>query len=182
MDTKETLVAHALAIIESDGVAGFSTRRICTSSGVTAPTLYHHFGSADGLLSAAVMRGFAEFLVRKAGRAPKGSLADDLLDGWDDYVAFARERPRLYAAMTARLLSGADIPAAAEAKQLLVAKLQALEAGTRLTLPVSDAADLVWSTAHAAALLYAAAADPPDSAVVGALRRTAANVLSTAPD
>ncbi len=32
--------------------------------------------------------------------------------GWDNYVRFAAERPRLYAAMMARILQGADIPAA----------------------------------------------------------------------
>lgn len=177
MDTRDSLVRHALAIIEDDGVAGFSTRAVCVRAGVTAPTLYHHFGSADGLLSAAVARGFDEFLARKVARATKDDPADDLLDGWDDYVAFARERPRLYAAMTVRHLSGGNIPAAAEARRHLVYKLEALAARNRLTIPVGAAADLVWSTAHAAALLHVSGADPPDAAVIAALRQSAAGVL-----
>ncbi len=54
MDTRETLVAAALKILEREGAAQFSTRAVCSIAKVTAPTLYHHFGSADGLLSAAV--------------------------------------------------------------------------------------------------------------------------------
>jgi AcrR family transcriptional regulator len=178
MDTRESLLAHALALLERDGIAAFSTRNVCNLAQVTAPTLYHHFGSADGLLSAAVTRGFEEFLARKTARNPRDDAAADLLDGWDDYVAFARERPRLYAAMTARLLSGADIPAATEARQHLIAKLEALEAAHSLALPVAAAAEILWSTAHAASLLHVAGTGPPDAAAIQALRRTAASVLS----
>lgn len=181
MDTRETIITHALATIEANGVAGFSTRAVCALAGVTAPTLYHHFGSADGLLSAAVSRGFDQFLARKTARPAIDDLAHDLLDGWDDYVAFAQERPQLYAAMTARMLSGADIPAAALARQHLVAKLMALEARDALSVEVTTAADLLWSTAHAGALLCVAGAGPPDPAVLAALRRTAASVLRTPP-
>lgn len=181
MDTRDLIIMHALAVIETSGVAGFSTRTICALAGVTAPTLYHHFGSADGLLSAAVTRGFEQFLARKTSRPQIDDPAADLLDGWDDYVAFARERPHLYAAMTARMLSGGDIPAAALARQHLVAKLTALEARNALTAEVSTAADLLWSTAHAAALLHVTGAGPPDPAVLAALRKTAASVLRTPP-
>ena len=178
MDTRDSLLAHALTILERDGVAAFSTRHVCTLAQVTAPTLYHHFGSADGLLSAAVMRGFEDFLARKTARTGTGDPEADLLDGWDDYVAFALERPRLYAAMTARLLSGAHIPAAAEARRHLIARLEALERSKSLALPVSAAAEIVWSTAHAAALLHVAGTGPPNAAAILALRRTAAGVLS----
>lgn len=181
MDTRDLIITHALATIEANGVAGFSTRAVCALAGVTAPTLYHHFGSADGLLSAAVSRGFDLFLARKTTRAPIDDPAIDLLDGWDDYVAFARERPHLYAAMTARILSGADISAAALARQHLVEKLTALETRNALMAQVSTAADLLWSTAHAAALLCVSGAGPPDPAVLAALRKTAAGVLRTPP-
>lgn len=181
MDTRNLIIIHALATLEADGISGFSTRAVCSLAGVTAPTLYHHFGSADGLLSAAVSRGFDQFLARKTSRPPVDDAAADLLDGWDDYVAFARERPHLYAAMTARLLSGADIPAAALARQHLVAKLHVLDAEGALTTDVGTAADLLWSTSHAAALLYVAGTGPPSAAVLATLRRTAASVLGTPP-
>lgn len=181
MDTRDLIITHALEIIEAHGLAGFSTRAVCGLAGVTAPTLYHHFGSADGLLSAAVSRGFDLFLARKTARPTVDDPTADLLDGWDDYVAFAKERPHLYAAMTARMLSGGDIPAVAQGRQHLVAKLTALEARSALSAEVSTAADLLWSTAHAAALLCVSGADPPNPAVLAALRKTAASVLRTPP-
>ena len=181
MDTRDLIIMHALATLEAHGLAGFSTRAVCTLAGVTAPTLYHHFGSADGLLSAAVSQGFDQFLARKTSRPPVDDPAADLLDGWDDYVAFAQERPHLYAAMTARILSGANIPAAALARQHLAAKLSALKAQGALMTDVATAADLLWSTSHAAALLCVAGAGPPNPAVLAALRKTAASVLRISP-
>ena len=65
MDTRTILVAAALQVLEHQGEAAFSTRAVCAMAGVTAPTLYHHFGSADGLLSAAITEGFAQFLAGK---------------------------------------------------------------------------------------------------------------------
>lgn len=181
MDTRNLIVTHALATLEAQGLAGFSTRAVCALAGVTAPTLYHHFGSADGLLSAAVSQGFEQFLARKTSGLQLGDPASDLLDGWDDYVAFARERPHLYATMTARLMSGAEIPAAGLARNHLVAKLSALEAQGALATDVTTAADLLWSTSHAAALLFVAGTGPPNPAVLAALRSTAASVLGTPP-
>jgi hypothetical protein len=51
-----------------------------------------------------------------------------LRQGWDDYVRFAAERPRLYAAMTARMLQGGDIPAAGQAYALLVERIKTVAA------------------------------------------------------
>ncbi len=112
MDTRETLVAAALAILEEEGAAQFSTRAVCAIANVTAPTLYHHFGSADGLLSAAVAEAFRQFLENKKLAKHSSNPAIALRQGWDNYVRFAAERPRLYAAMIGRVLLGATIPAA----------------------------------------------------------------------
>lgn len=178
MDAQNRLIDAALALIEDVGETAFSTRAACARAGVTAPTLYHHFNDADGLVSAAVMRGFEQFLARKIARPEASDAAEDLLQGWDDYVAFARDRPRLYAAMTARVLQGGRIAAAEIARAHLVAKLDRLQAEGRLQLSVADAADLVWTTAHAAALLFVAnAPNAASPAAVSALRTSAQTVL-----
>jgi AcrR family transcriptional regulator len=180
MTSRETLTAHALAVIEAHGLAGFSTRLVCDRAGVTAPTLYHHFGTADGLISAAVLSGFEAFLARKVARPVANDPASDLMAGWDDYVAFARARPRLYAAMTARVLSGGTIPAADAAREHLVTKLRGLEADGRLSVAAGAAADLVWASAHAAALLHVSNPDP-DPGAISALRQAAESVLAPDP-
>lgn len=173
MDARERLLEAALALIGEAG--GFATRAVCERAGVTAPTLYHHFGDADGLLNAAVLRGFDRFLARKLARPPAADPAEDLLAGWDDYVAFAREHPRLYAAMFARLLQGVPIPAAEAGRANLAGKLATLAKAGRLAMPVPAAADLVWASAHAAAMLLLSGS--PEPGVVAALRASAASVL-----
>ena len=158
MNTRETLLTVALRLLEQEGESRFSTRAVCAEANVTAPTLYHHFGSADGLLSAALMEGFRQLLTRKktAKRSPDAEL--DLREGWDDYVRFAKERPRLYAAMMARFLQGATIPAAEEAFAHLRRQIDALAAEGRLALKAPQAASLMWAAASAAALLHVTAA------------------------
>jgi AcrR family transcriptional regulator len=171
MDMRETLVAAALKILEREGAAQFSTRAVCSIANVTAPTLYHHFGSADGLLSAAIAEAFKQFLDSKKRATPSADPAIALIEGWDNYVRFAAERPRLYAAMIGRVLLGATIPAAEQARALLMERIQAIAAQGWLVLPAQAAADLAWASAHAAAMLHVTAqGHPPDPAVSDSLR------------
>lgn len=182
MDTKSKLTVVALAVLEAEGSAGFSTRAVCERAKVTAPTLYHHFGDSDGLLSAAVSRGYDEFLERKRSQAQTRDALGDVMAGWDDYVAFARERPRLYAAMTARVFQGGRIAAAQEARLHLEGKIARL-AGTRpLAMSVQALADLVSATAHAGALLHVTATPrAPAPETIAALRETALDALKKKP-
>jgi AcrR family transcriptional regulator len=48
--------------LQDKGEAQFSTHSVCAIAKVTAPTLYHHYGSGDGLLSAAIAEAFAQFI------------------------------------------------------------------------------------------------------------------------
>ncbi len=183
---RETVLRAALAVLEQDGTEKFSVRTVCALANVTAPTLYHHFGSADGLLNAAVAEAFEEFLARKkvVAAAPWPDAETALREGWDDYVRFAAERPRLYAAMTVRMLQGADIPAARQAYALLVERIETLAGEGRLAMAVQNAAKLAWASAHAAAFLYVTAAvlaagptAPPDPAVIHGLRDRAMSAI-----
>ena len=157
MDTRAALLTAALKVLEEEGEAQFSTRAVCTLAKVTAPTLYHHYGSADGLLSAAMTEAFLQFLESKKTAVKSRDPVTALREGWDDYVRFAAARPRLYAAMMSRVLSGAQIPAAEEAFALLVERIAAIAAAGRLALAVAAAADLLWASANAASLLYVTA-------------------------
>ena len=176
MDKRETLVAAALKVLEQDGAEKFSTRAVCSIANVTAPTLYHHFGSADGLLSAALEEAHRQYLERKkAIRSSDPVLA--LEEGWNDFVRFAAERPRLYAAMMARLMQGGDIPAFGQGYALLVERIEAIAAAGRLAMAVEDAAQTAWASSNAAAILHVAAAlqvtaalKQPDPAVIDGLR------------
>ncbi len=181
MDTRTTLLAAALKVLEEEGEAQFSTRAVCSLAGVTAPTLYHHYGSADGLLSAAMAEAFAQFLESKNAAAQSPDPVTVLRDGWDDYVRFAAARPRLYAAMLGRVLQGAQIPAAQQAFALLIERISAIAAEGRLALAVEAAADVMWASANAASLLYVTAqlrnAAAPTSDVLRDIRENAMRAI-----
>lgn len=184
MTMRETLIAAALKVLETQGETQFSTRSVCALASVTAPTLYHHFGSADGLLSAAIAEAFEQFLASKKAASQSLDPVAALVDGWDDYVRFAAERPRIYAVMMARLLHGASIPAAGQAYALLVQKIDAILAAGRLAVPKEAAAQLAWASANAASLLYVTASlqvadqmSTPDRAVVVGLRDGAMQLI-----
>jgi AcrR family transcriptional regulator len=181
MDTREILVAAALEVLEQDGEAKFSTRAVCAIANVTAPTLYHHFGNADGLLSAAIAEAFAQFLKSKKAAIQSPDPENALRQGWDDYVRFAAARPLLYAAMMSRVLDGSDIPAAEQGFALLMHRITAIAAGGRLAVAAQTAADLAWASVNAAALLHVTAklrkAAPPDPTVIDALREQAMQLI-----
>lgn len=183
MDTRDALVAAALKVLEQDGEAQFSTRAVCAIADVTAPTLYHHFGNSDGLLSAAIAAAFVQFLDSKIAAAASPDPLTALRDGWDDYVRFAAARPRLYVAMMSRFLQGADIPAARQAAVLLLERVRAIAATRRLAVSVEAAADQVWAAANAAALLHVTAAqrgvEIPDPSVIEAIRDRAMQSILT---
>jgi AcrR family transcriptional regulator len=183
MDTRETLVAAALKVLEEQGEAQFSTRAVCAIANVTAPTLYHHFGNADGLLSAAITEAFAQFLQSKKAAVQSLDPATALRQGWYNYVHFAAARPRLYAAMMGRILKGGHIPAAEQGFALLKSNIEAIAAEDRLGVTVEAAVDLVWASATAAALLHLTAQlrkdTPPDPTVIDSLCDQAMRALLT---
>jgi AcrR family transcriptional regulator len=180
MSTRETLIEAALTVLEREGAAQFSTRAVCAIANVTAPTLYHHFGNADGLLSAAVEEAFRQFLAAKIDAADSADPETALRDGWDDYVRFAADRPLIYAAMMARLFQGVEIPAARQAFALVAEQVAALAAAGRLRLPPDEAAQLAWASVNSAAMLHVTAAlqvsdqlVAPDPSVIEFLRERA---------
>lgn len=173
MDTRRKMVMAALQLLESEGLSQFSTRAVGAIAKVTPPTLYHHFGSADGLLSAAIGEAFEQFIASKKAAVKSPDVLTALREGWDDYVRFAATRPRLYNAMLARVLQGVDIPAARQGYAMLMARIKAVETQRGLLMSPEAAAQLVWASASAAALLYTARqgeTDEPDREVVAGLR------------
>jgi AcrR family transcriptional regulator len=177
MNTHDILLDAALKVLEEDGEAQFSTRKVCAIANVTAPTLYHHYGSADGLLSAAMAEAFGQFLESKKAVVRSADPVVVLREGWNDYVRFAATRPRLYAAMMSRVLDGADIPAAEQAFALLLARIAAIAAKGRLRPTVAAAADLMWASANAASMLHVTArlrkGAPPTAVVLEQIRENA---------
>ncbi len=68
----ERILSTALDLFAVRGYDATAVREICEAAGITKPTLYHFFGSKDGVLQALVQGGFEQFraLVQAAIETP----------------------------------------------------------------------------------------------------------------
>jgi AcrR family transcriptional regulator len=100
--TREAILAAAERIVSRGGEDALSIRELCARVGVTAPTVYHHFGDKDGLLAEVVDACFAEFdRALVAGPLPSDPVAA-LAWGLDRYVAYGVAHPAHYRLLFAR--------------------------------------------------------------------------------
>lgn len=187
MNTYDKILAAALKVLEEEGGAQFSTRAVTTIAQVSAPTLYHHFGNADGLLSAAIVEAFKQLFESKIAAVESTIPETSVRQGWNDYVRFAAARPRIYAAMMGRLLEGAHIEAADQSYQALVQNIQRVSDEGQLAVPTQTAVDLVWASANTASWLYVTArnrkAPPPQPDVIDLIRESVMQIImSRKPD
>lgn len=56
--TRERLLSAAVSVINEEGVKGIRIRDIAASAGVREPSVYHFFGSREGLVEAALIERF----------------------------------------------------------------------------------------------------------------------------
>jgi AcrR family transcriptional regulator len=100
-DLRAALLTAAEAELAEQGIEAFSLRQVARRAGVSHAAPAHHFGDANGLLTALAAYGFAEFLAmqmevtRQATTTPQ----DKLIAAGVGYVEFARARPTLFRLM-----------------------------------------------------------------------------------
>lgn len=98
-DTRTRLLNAAADLIAASPGDDFSLRAVCDAVGVKLPTLYHFFGSKQGLIDAIIDFGFDLYLSVKQEHEPSGDPIADLRSGWDAHVAFGLTHPGFYALM-----------------------------------------------------------------------------------
>ncbi|WP_224386373.1 TetR/AcrR family transcriptional regulator [Pseudonocardia sp. ICBG1293] len=118
LGTRDRLLHAAADLIAASPGESVPLRAICDAAGVRLPTLYHFFGSKEGLLDAVVEHGFARYLAAKEAQESSGDPIQDIRDGWDAHVAFGIGHPGFYALMYGQVTPGRrpaaqDGPAAA---------------------------------------------------------------------
>jgi AcrR family transcriptional regulator len=72
---RQMIIERALKIIDADGVAGLSMRRLASELGVSGPSLYHHFASKDAIIDAIIDAINSQIRFDNTG------------PGWDDVLA-----------------------------------------------------------------------------------------------
>lgn len=120
-----------------------STRELYQAAGVAAPTLYHHFGTKEGLLDTVVEHAFADYLERKHGMPRSGDLLADFAAGWDLHIEFGVANPALYALMYGPRPSRAAATADAELRR----GLERLATDHLLRVSIDDAAAMTTAAA-----------------------------------
>src|SRR5258707_5550051 len=153
MTVRTGILEAAAGLLAQSADADASTRAICDAAGVTAPTLYHHFGDKEGLLAAVVDFGWATFLETKRAVAAvvHDHVADDVRAGWGNHLEFARENPGFYKLMWSPTVA-ATSRAVREAYQMLYDRLELGAGRGQLRMSAETAARIVMSATTGAAL------------------------------
>jgi AcrR family transcriptional regulator len=152
MATEDQILSAAVDLLEKDGAEALTTRAVCEAAGVTAPTLYHHFGDKNGLLRAIVAQGVKTFMARKRANRQTADAVADLKRGWDGWIAFALERPRLFRLMIESTRS--DPSANQEAFIIMRAIVERLANDGRLMTDVDTAARTIWAASNGVLTLF----------------------------
>ena len=96
---RQRLIDAARALLAEHPDREPSTRELYEFAGVAAPTLYHHFGTKEGLLYAVVEEAFSAYLERKNTVPDTGDLLANFAAGWDMHIDFGVQNPVLYRLM-----------------------------------------------------------------------------------
>src|SRR3954471_13902068 len=153
MTVRSRIIETAAGLLAQSADVDVSTRAICDAAGVTAPTLYHHFGDKDGLLAAVVDFGWAAFLETKLAVAAvvHDHVADDIRAGWDNHLEFARENPNFFKLMWSPAVA-ANSTAFREAYQMLHERLEFGATRGQLRMSAETATRMVVAAVTGAAL------------------------------
>jgi AcrR family transcriptional regulator len=170
--TRRAILDAAEEMIAQGGEEGFSIRELCARAGVTAPTVYHHFGDKDAIVRRVVDDCFAHFdRVHTAGPRPADPVAA-LRAGFDRFIDYGVAHPRHYVLLFGRRRAEPS-PVGDASYERLVQACAAVAAAGRLTVPVEDAAAATFAAMHGVTSLIVAGylrADAPAVALVrGAL-------------
>lgn len=163
--SEERILHAAIAGLAQMDPSALTIKRICQSADVTAPTVYYHFGSKDGLIAAAVERLVTDWLdLMDRGVSREGSLDQALEQAvalWEHMIS-APEQPLAVFVWVTLLAGGSEQSRAAlirarDRSHELVA--EALSVYLEDVTEARDLAGLMVDAVIAAALEYHLDAD-----------------------
>jgi len=137
-DARDRLLKAAAQLLDEAKGKPVSTRAVCDLAGVQAPTLYHHFGSKQGLFDAVVEYGFGQY-VRATNRRGDDPV-DDLRHGWDDHVRYGLDNPSFYVLLYGQVAPGKPCAVTSVAETRLLQLLTEIAQQGRLRVTPAAAA------------------------------------------
>lgn len=113
-DNRHNILESALMLFAARGYDAVAVQEVVDAAAITKPTLYHYFGSKEGLLAALIGEYTADFLCEvEQAAAFHGDLTLNLRGLVQVYFAFAKRQPTF----TRMLLSMQHAPPESRARQ-----------------------------------------------------------------
>ena len=153
--TRERIIEAALHVLETEGVAALTIRRIATDIEYSAPVVYQHFANKDALLLELVAHGHRLMLTPFRQAAEEPVIDRRMLRIASEYVRFAGEHPHLYGVMNGAVVDAderrrAAEPAIAVVEELLTAWSDAHDV---VLADLDEACEIIWGTLYGMASL-----------------------------
>ena len=155
-DTRTRLLLAAVSVIETEGEVGIRVRDVAAAAGVREPSIYHFFGSRDGLIEAAQEHRFDEAQRSIANRfdeaVRKCGTKDEVVQLVSDFVRLALRTGQGNRAVRISVL------ACAQTRPTLAARLaeRQAESGQIMADALAFAQERGWIDAELDTLAFAA--------------------------
>ena len=153
-----SLVDAAIAVLEDDGPAALTVRRVAADAGVSPQSVYNHLGGKQGVVDAVFVAGF-DGLRDAFADLPAVDPLQVLVAGAHRYRELAHRHPAIYAVMFDRAVPGyvptdeAKDHARAAFDELVDRVQEAMDSGDLRPADPVDVAQQLWSSCHGAVSL-----------------------------
>jgi AcrR family transcriptional regulator len=154
------IISAARRIAELEGWSNVTVRRLSDEISYSQPVLYAHFGSREGILTAAAIEGFQELgqaLEKARKRSRRGNTVESVATA---YLQFAASFPALYEVMFSLSLS-VPFGDTATPPELRYGFSQLLELFPGQSSKSELIAELFWASLHGIAELTRTRRFPP---------------------
>lgn len=141
---KRDLLKAAMRLLSTLGREGATSRAICAEVGVSAPTMYHHYGDLAGLHKAAIDETYLQVAEAYKRSAREKGPIQGLRDGWATFNHFAREQPRICRLVIQQILEGEPPSSIASTLSAVAEDLAIVHAEGALSVSPDFAVQLLW--------------------------------------
>ncbi len=153
--TRERIIEAALHVLETEGVAALTIRRIATDIEYSAPVVYQHFANKDALVLELVAHGHRLMLTQFRQVAEEPVIDRRMMRIASEYVRFAGQHPHLYEIMNGTAVDADERRRAAEPAIAVVKELLATwsDAHDVVLADPDEACEIIWGTLYGIASL-----------------------------